>query len=148
MSRELEDATGVSLYLGDELSSGVQPERLPMLELEFQPAVVYAQQAVVDACGSLRQNVNASMVEGKKVLGVDAEWEVGPSGRKKVATIKIAPLRGTPFVFHLQRGESGFKKETFPATLKVLLEDSSIIKVSTFKILQSTVLSSDHRRRP
>eukprot|EP00903_Cladosiphon_okamuranus_P005683 g5646.t1 len=34
MFRELEEATGVSLYLGDELSTGVQLESLEMLELD------------------------------------------------------------------------------------------------------------------
>ena len=135
MSRELEEATGVSFYLGDELRTGVQPERLPLLELQYQAAVVYSQPAVADAWGSLRQGVNSSVVEGEKVVGVDAEWEMGPCGREKVATIQIAPLRGTPFVFHLQRGESGFRKETFPSTLKVLLEDNIIMKVRIFNIL-------------
>lgn len=85
------------------------------------------------ACGSLRQDIGSSQVEGKKVVGVDAEWELGAAGRKTVATIQVAPLRGTPFVFHLQRGQSGFTKETFPETLKLLLEYSSIVKVRVTK---------------
>lgn len=102
MNRELEEATGVSLYLADELSSGVQLESLQVLDLEFPPAAVYAPQVVADACGSLRQDIGSCEVEGRKVVGVDAEWEIGAAGRKKVATIQIAPLRGTPFVFHVQ----------------------------------------------
>ncbi|CAM9778841.1 unnamed protein product, partial [Pylaiella littoralis] len=50
------------------------------------------------------------------------------SGRGKVATIQIAPLRGRAFLFHVFKGGSGFTKETFPATLKSLLEDGTIIK--------------------
>ena len=138
--RELEEATGVSLYLEDELGAGLQLERLPMLELDFTPAVVFAEETIAAACGSLRHDINQTQVEGNKFCGADAEWELGPSGRLKVATIQLAPLKGTAFLFHLQRGHSGVTKETFPHALKALLEDGSIVKVRSGRTSMSVGL--------
>eukprot|EP00903_Cladosiphon_okamuranus_P005395 g5383.t1 len=87
-----QEATGISLFLEDEVDAGVQLELLPPLDLEFAPAIVYDPEAVAAACGSLRQIISQNRVKGK------------------------------------MRGSSGFTKETFPAPLKALLEDSSIIK--------------------
>eukprot|EP00903_Cladosiphon_okamuranus_P010289 g9740.t1 len=144
MSRELEEATGVSLYLGDELSAGVQLESLPMLELEGVPSIVSAAQPIVEACGYLRQAASDGKVEGRLVVGVDAEWERGPSGREKVATLQIAPLRGTCFVFHLRRGGSGYTKETFPIALKAFLEDGTIIKTGVAIKADATHILNDY----
>ena len=67
-------------------------------------------------------------MDREKVLGVHAEWETAASGRQKVATIPVATLHGTPFLFHLRRFPSGFTNETFPTTdLEGLLVDPNII---------------------
>ncbi|CAN0586312.1 unnamed protein product, partial [Laminaria digitata] len=79
-----------------------------------------------------------------QVLGVDAEWETAISGRQKVATIQIAPLHGTPFLFHLQRGPSGFTRETFPAPLADLLADPSIIKTGVAIKTDAAYIFSDY----
>ena len=71
-----------------------------------------------------------SQVEGEKVLGVHAEWETTASGRQKMATIQVAALHGTPFLFHLRRVPSRFTKETFPTALEGLLVDPNIMGVS------------------
>ena len=62
-----------------------------------------------------------------------------------MATIQIAPLNGTPFLFHLQRGKSGFTKETFPAALKCLLADPNIIKVG---VADLSVITKNMRTSP
>ena len=130
MFRELEAATGISFYIEDELTVGVQPKLLPLLQMQCVPRVVFGTQAIADAVGFLR--TSNSLLGGSQVLGVDAEWEAGADGgRQKVATIQVAPLQGTTFLFHLQRGRVGFSRETFPSSLRGLLEDPSIVKVST-----------------
>ncbi|CAM9826112.1 unnamed protein product, partial [Ectocarpus sp. 4 AP-2014] len=76
--------------------------------------------------------------------GADAEWQVQPDGRGPVATLQIAALRGPSFLFHLQRGSSGFTKETFPAPLKALLEDNSIIKTGVAINTDATHIFNDY----
>ncbi|CAN0036346.1 unnamed protein product, partial [Laminaria digitata] len=98
--------------------------------------------AIAHAVSLLRES--KSQVEGKQVIGVNAEWETAISVRQKVATIQIAPLHGTPFLFHLQRGPSGFTKETFPAPLKDLLADPNIIKTGVAIKTDATHIFSDY----
>ena len=50
--------------------------------------------------------------------------------RHKVATIQVAALPCTPFLFRLRRVPFGFTKETFPADLEGLLVDPNILEVS------------------
>ena len=50
--------------------------------------------------------------------------------RQKVATIQVAALPCTPFLFRLRRIPFGFTKETFPTALEGLLVDPNIIEVS------------------
>ena len=50
--------------------------------------------------------------------------------RQKVATIRVAALPCTPFLFRLRGVPFGFTKETFPSDLKGLLVDPNIIEVS------------------
>ncbi|CBJ26285.1 Chain A, Structure Of Mouse Wrn Exonuclease Domain pdb/2E6M/A Chain A, Structure Of Mouse Werner Exonuclease Domain [Ectocarpus siliculosus] len=78
------------------------------------------------------------------VCGADAEWQFSPRGREPVATFQIAALRGPSFLFHLQRGSSGFTKETFPAPLKALLEDPSIIKAGVAINTDATHMLNDN----
>ncbi|CAB1117477.1 unnamed protein product [Ectocarpus sp. CCAP 1310/34] len=142
--REFEEVTGISLYLEDEVDAGVQLELLPQLDMEFTPAIVYDPDAVAAACGSLRQSISQNRVEGKMICGADAEWQFSPRGRKPVATFQIAALKGPSFLFHLQRGSSGFTKETFPAPLKALLEDPSTIKAGVAINTDATHMLNDY----
>ena len=50
--------------------------------------------------------------------------------RQKVATIQVAALPCTPFLFRLRRVPFGFTKETFPTALEGLLVDPNILEVS------------------
>ena len=47
-----------------------------------------------------------------------------------MATIQVAALHGTPFLFHLRGILSEFTKETFPSALEGVLVDPNIIEVS------------------
>ena len=70
-------------------------------------------------------------MQGKKVAGVDAEWEMDPAGRGKVARLQIAPLRGTFSLFHLRRGDWCVRRRRFPLPSKLftVVADSNTIKV-------------------
>ena len=105
--------------------------------------IVFDPRAVAAACCELRES--NSQLEGKQVLGMNAEWETNALGRQQVATIQIAPLNGTPFLFHLQRGKSGFTKKTFPPALKGLLADPNIIKVG---VADLSVIAKNMRTSP
>jgi len=50
--------------------------------------------------------------------------------RQKVATIQVAALPCTPFLFRFRRVLFGFTKKTFPTALEGLLVDPNIIEVS------------------
>ncbi|CAB1102794.1 unnamed protein product [Ectocarpus sp. CCAP 1310/34] len=78
------------------------------------------------------------------MCGADAEWQFSPRGREPLATFQIAALRVPSFLFHLQRGNSGFTKETFPAPLKALLEDPSIIKAGVAINTDATHMLNDY----
>lgn len=84
--------------------------------------------AIAIAVSFLREST--SEAEENIFLGADVEWETGVSGRKKVMTIQIGPLHGTPFPFHLQRGTYGFTKDTFPAPIKDPLAKPNIIELN------------------
>ncbi|CAN0564608.1 unnamed protein product, partial [Laminaria digitata] len=124
------------------MTTGIKPANLQKMEMKYPPSIVFDPPAIALAVSLLRES--KSQVEGKQVLGVDAEWETAISGRQKVATIQIAPLHGTPFLFHLQWGPSGFTKETFPALLKDLLADPSIIKTGVAIKTDATHIFSDY----
>lgn len=79
MFAELEEATGISFYMASSI--GVQPVQLSGLQLESKPGVVHAKEAVDNAVGVIRES--ASEVEGKKVIGVDAEWETSVEGARQ-----------------------------------------------------------------
>ena len=59
-----------------------------------------------------------------------AEWETAASGRQKVASIQVAALPCTRFLFCLRRVLFRFTKETFPTALEGLLVDPNILEVS------------------
>ena len=50
--------------------------------------------------------------------------------RQKMATIQVAALPRTPFLFRLRRIPFGFTKETFSTALEGLLVDPNIIEGS------------------
>ncbi|CAB1099984.1 unnamed protein product [Ectocarpus sp. CCAP 1310/34] len=112
--REIEEVTGISLYLEDEVDAGVQLELLPQLDMEFTPAIVYDPDAVAAACGSLRQSISQNRVEGKMICGADAEWQFSPRGRKPVATFQIAALRGRRSSSTCREGALVLRRKHFP----------------------------------
>lgn len=52
----LSEATGVSLYFEDDLTSGIQPSRHQALEMESLPSIVFGPHAVAAARGVRRKS--------------------------------------------------------------------------------------------
>lgn len=130
MFREIEEETGVRLYEATGVEATAGGEQLVPLAFpsEKKGRVVWDDRAIDLAVVEL---IQGCAVQGN-VLGMDCEWELpfGGASESPVCTLQLALPDGTAYLFHLQRGSRGTTSATFNRSLKRLLNDEGISKVS------------------
>ena len=121
-------------------SSSVSPAPICLQRLGFpagkKPKVIQSKSILCPlaghACVELRSEAERVVKELGipglcPAVGLDAEWEVWSAGAQPVATVQLATLLGTTYIFHVRY--SNGRKIFFPKALRTLLEDDRLLKV-------------------